>query len=201
MFCPDCGIEDAHANQFCRACGADLRRVRNAISVADSVTESAASARNEIGRAMAAKILEAQGSGELKEIAEDVLPQIEKFLESPEEKRLRRVRVGSIIASAGLGTAVALSFVALIQNNPEMLFLAGLGVIAFFVGLGFVINGFLLTVPRKALKDRSSEARSQRELDGSGNTSDLTPGEPPTLFSSVTENTTRHLKEHKIERS
>jgi ABC-type methionine transport system permease subunit len=35
-----------------------------------------------------------------------VLPQIEKFLESYEEKKLRRVRAGVITAAAGLGAAV-----------------------------------------------------------------------------------------------
>ena len=36
---------------------------------------------------------------DLEHVAEDVLPQMEKFLESPEEKRLRRVRAGVITAA------------------------------------------------------------------------------------------------------
>ena len=35
MFCPDCGMEDRQANQFCRACGIDLRRVRLAVESPD----------------------------------------------------------------------------------------------------------------------------------------------------------------------
>ena len=196
MYCPDCGIEERQANQFCRACGADLRRVRDAIATTDSVTASAASAREEIGRAVAAKIRETQSTYDLKKVAEDILPQIEKFLESPEEKRLRRVRTGSIIGSAGLGTAIALTIVSLALKNEEMFFLAGLGLVAFFIGLGFVLNGLFLTTPKKGLNDKSSDAESQRQLDGVGNhTNDLRLAEPPTLFSSVTEHTTHHLKE------
>jgi hypothetical protein len=55
MFCPDCGLEDKQSNQFCRACGTDLRPVRHAVERPDSVTESAVSARDEIGRAIAAR--------------------------------------------------------------------------------------------------------------------------------------------------
>ena len=196
MFCPDCGIEERQANQFCRACGTDLRRVRIAVETPDSITASAASARDEIGRAVAAKIREVESAHELKKVAEDVLPQIEKFLESPEEKRLRRIRVGSIIGSAGIGTAIALTIVAGAQNNSELLFLAGLGLVAFFVGLGFMLNGLFLTVPRKGMSNKSSDADTQRELDSNrGQTNNLSTTEPKSLFSSVTENTTQHLTE------
>jgi len=58
MFCPECGIEERHSNQFCRACGSDLRRVRSAVESPDTITASAVSARDEIGRAIAAKIRE-----------------------------------------------------------------------------------------------------------------------------------------------
>lgn len=201
MYCPDCGIEERQANQFCRACGCDLKRVRNSIATVDSVTASAESAREEIGRAVASKIRETQDAYELKKVAEDVLPEIEKFLESPEEKRLRRVRVGSIIASAGFGTTVALTLVSMVQNDPDLLIFAGLGIVAFFIGLGFILNGIFFTTPKKALSDRSAEGDSQRKLDGlRSDTNELRLPEPSSLFSSVTENTTRHLKEEKIPR-
>ena len=195
MFCPGCGIEDRTANQYCRACGTDIRRVRVSLESPDSITASAMSARDEIGRAVAAKIRETQSAYELKKVAEDVLPQIEKFLESPAEKRLRRVRIGSIISSAGVGTAIALLLVALVTKEEGMLFLAGLGLVAFFVGLGFILNGVFLTVPKKELDNRSSDADSQRELDTAVQTNDLLMPQPANLFSSVTENTTQHLKE------
>jgi hypothetical protein len=79
MYCPDCGKEENQAVPFCRACGTDLRRVRVAVESPDSIVATAMSAREEIGRAVAAKIRETQDTYELKKVAEDVLPEIEKF--------------------------------------------------------------------------------------------------------------------------
>lgn len=196
MFCPDCGIEERQANQFCRACGTDLRRVRVAVSSPDSITASAVSARDEIGRAIADKIRETQGAYELKKVAEDVLPEIEKFLESPEEKRMRRMRVGMLLSCIGLGAAIGITLVSMVMKDSDMIFMAALGLVTFFLGLGFILNGVFLTVPKKGLADRSSDADSQRRLDGiTGTTNDLKLPEPASLFSSVTESTTQHLTE------
>ncbi len=196
MFCPDCGIEERQANQFCRACGTDLRNVRLAVETSDSITASAVSARDEIGRAVAAKIRETQGAYELKKVAEDVLPEIEKFLESPEEKRMRRMRVGMLLSCIGLGAAIGITLVSMVMKDSDVIFMAALGLVTFFLGLGFILNGVFLTVPKKCLADRSSDADSQRRLDGiTGTTNDLKLPEPASLFSSVTENTTKHLKE------
>lgn len=196
MFCPGCGIEERQSNQFCRACGTDLRRVRVAVENPDNITASAISAREEIGRAVAFKIRETQSAYELKKVAEDVLPEIEKFLESPEEKRLRRVRTGTIISSVGFGAAIALSLVGVLIKDEGLFMLAGMGVVTFFIGLSFVINGLLLTVPKKALSDKSSDAQHQRELDA--NTNELVLPESNQVFSSVTEQTTQHLKEKQL---
>ncbi|HKX84491.1 MAG TPA: hypothetical protein VJL58_09745 [Pyrinomonadaceae bacterium] len=197
MFCPDCGLEDKQSNQFCRACGSDLRRIRTALETPDSITSSAVAARAEIGRSIAARIRETSSAEELSTVAEEVLPEIEKFLESPEERRLRRMRVGTIISSIGLGAAIAMSIVAILSKDNDLFFLAALGVVTFFIGLGFVVNGMFLTVPQTGLTDRSDDALRQRELDGirtpvgglpMPDTNDLYP------IPSVTEHTTKHLK-------
>jgi hypothetical protein len=200
MFCPSCGIEEKQANQFCRACGTDLRGVRFAVESPDAITASAASARDEIGRAVAFKIREAQTAVDLKIVAEDVLPEIEKFLESPEEKRLRRMRVGMLISLIGLGAMFAFAWIANFLKDDRFIIVAGLGMVAFFIGLSFVINGILLTVPKKGVSDKSSDADQQRELDAHLNalnaeTNELVLPESKQTFSSVTEETTRHLKE------
>ncbi len=196
MFCPECGIEERQANQFCRACGTDMRRVRVAVESPDSITASAVSARDEIGRAIAAKIRESQSAEELAVVAENVLPEVEKFLESPEEKRMRRMRAGMILACIGIGTAIGISLVSMVMKDSDVIFLAALGLVTFFIGLGFILNGVFLTVPKKTLSDHSSDAASQRELDGlGGNTNDLKLPQSSNLFSSVTEHTTKHLKD------
>ena len=78
--------------------------------------------------------------------------------------------------------------------------LAGMGLVTVFIGLSFVINGLLLTVPKKDVSDKSSEAQHQRELDAHRNepdveTNELALPEANQPVASVTEQTTRHLKE------
>lgn len=194
MFCPNCGLDEKQPNQFCRACGANLRPVIDAVSRPDNVTAAAVSAREEIGRAMAQKIRETTTAKELKKIAEDVLPQMEKFLESPEQKKMRRIRVGTTIACIGIGIAIVFWLTAVIAGDPGFMAISALGGVTFFIGLAFILNGYLHTVGRKSVADSSDNAVAQRELDKS--TADLLPPaspEPARPFRSVTENTTTHL--------
>ena len=200
-------------SQFCRACGTDLRPVRVSLERPDSITASAVSAREDIGRAVAEKIREVEDAHELKRVAEDVLPQIEKFLESPEEKRLRRVRAGVITAATGLGTGI-LALVTLANTSKDDVVMwtilgFGLATITFLIGLSFVLNGLLFTRPRKGLKDHSSDAQAQSMLDVGYAPPQLRAGERSELLrssttserspaelrpgASVTEHTTKHL--------
>lgn len=192
MFCPNCGIDEKQPNQFCRACGTNLLPVREVVERPDGVTASAITAREEIGRAVAAKIRETQNVYDLKKVAEDVLPEIEKFLESPEERRIRRIRVGVLIALIGLGASIGF-FLGGIFADRGMLPGIVPAIVAFFIGLSFVINGMFFTVTKKRLLDKANDAERQRQLDG--NTNDLSLPEPARPFSSVTENTTTHLEE------
>jgi hypothetical protein len=201
MFCPSCGLEERYSNQYCRACGADLRSVRMALEKPDNITASAAMARDEIGRAFAQKIRETQDAIGMKIVAEDVLPQIEKFLESPEEKRLRRIRTGSIVSFVGLGVTTAFFFTSIFVDK-DFLVIAGAGLVTFFIGLAFVINGHFLTVSKKILSDKSDDANSQRRLDViESKTNELIlPEGNREIFSSVTEHTTHQLKKEPIPR-
>jgi hypothetical protein len=210
MFCPSCGSEEREATQFCRACGTELRVVRAALERTDSITASAVSAREEIGRAVADKIREVEDAHDLKRVAEDVLPQIEKFLESSEEKRLRRVRAGVIVAASGFGTGLLGLVLSLALNGEDAqsaLLLVGLGAVALAIGFGLILNGQVFTRPRKGVLDHSPDARSQNLLDAGSAAPQLrTSGEAPPSFrsqttsnltpasgSSVTEGTTHHL--------
>lgn len=204
MFCPSCGSEERQASQFCRACGTDLRPVRVGLERPDSITASAVSAREEIGRAVAQKIRQLEDARELKKVAEDVLPQIEKFLESPEEKRLRRMRAGVIVSSIGVGVTIMMALlgsIALEANVQGFMAFGGAGIILFLIGLGLLLNAFFFTRPRTGVRDHSDEAREQNALDATYSapaqlhgqtTSNL--AEPP---GSVTEQTTLHLKSNR----
>ncbi|MDQ2920868.1 MAG: hypothetical protein M3R52_04530 [Acidobacteriota bacterium] len=210
MYCPTCGSEERQISQYCRACGTDLRVVRRGLERPDTITASAVSAREQISQVMAEKIREMDSAQDLKRVAEDVLPQIEKFLESPEEKRLRRVRAGVVTAAIGLGGAL-LIFLASLEAHDLIPFVA-LGLITFLIGLGLVINGLAFTIPRKTLADRSDDARAQRELEAraqsayaanqlsgsSQSTNDLpSPTDRIAGRPSVTEHTTHQLRPNK----
>ena len=189
MFCPGCGSEERQASQYCRACGVDMRAVRVSLERPDSITASAVSARDEIGRAVADRIRSVADASELKIVADSVLPQVERFLESPEEKRLRRVRAGTIIGASGLGAGTLGLIMSAVVTGPDMeaaLWIGGLGLTAFTLGLGFILNGLLFTKPRKALDDRSPDAQIQNLLDAAY--------QPPASISDARAPTTSNLK-------
>ena len=205
MFYPNCGSEERQASQYCRACGVDMRAVRLSVERPDSITASAVSARDEIGRAVADRIRSVADAGELKVVADSVLPQVEKFLESPEEKRLRRVRAGTIISATGLGAGTLGLIMSAVVTGPDLeaaLWVGGLGITAFTLGLGFILNGLLFTKPLKARDNRSLDAKMSKLLDaGYQPPASISDTRTPTTSnlkkvagSSVTEHTTLNLK-------
>ena len=204
MYCPSCGSEERQLSQFCRACGTDLRIVRNSLENPDAVTQSAISAREQIGMAVADKIRQMSSAKDLERVAEDVLPHFEKFLESPEEKRLRRIRAGIITAAIGLGASIIGLVMAM--DKPEILPYITPALITFLVGLGVIVNGLIFTLPRKSLPGDAYDALSQQVLDSGGNrnpyeapaqlTNEL-PTAPRLQAASITEHTTHHLKTNK----
>ena len=155
------------------------------------------------GRAVADKIVMINREG-FAQIAEDVLPEIEKFLESPADRRLRRLRAGIIMACIGLGACLGAIVASLAEKDLFVLVIPGL--VAFFIGLGIMLNGLIFTVPRKQLADLTDDARSQRALDSASNTrgfwSDASLSRASTnelernarTLHSVTEHTTHQLK-------
>jgi hypothetical protein len=201
MFCPGCGSEERQASQFCRACGSDLRAVRLSLERPDSITASAVSAREEIGHAVAEQIRRVENAGELKRVVDHVLPEIEKFLESPEEKRLRRMRAGIVVSSIGVGVTIMMALLGSIAREADVQgFMggAGAGIVLFFIGLGLLLNAFFFTRPRKDIIDRTADAGAQNVLDANSPTpAQLRPQTTSNLVQppgSVTEHTTLHLK-------
>ncbi len=203
MYCPTCGSEERQLSQYCRSCGTDLRTVRVTLERPDVVTASAVTARDHISRAIADKIREAQSASELHKVAEDVLPEIEKFLESPEERRLRRVRAGVIMAFIGIGATLG-GVIASLQD-PSLMVLVFPGAIALFIGLAMIINGLMFTIPKKGLPNRSTGDFVPPQLDATRNqgtldTADFSPDQSLSAAAerrprpdSVTEHTTKHL--------
>jgi hypothetical protein len=202
MYCPSCGSEERQLSQFCRACGTDLRVVRNSLERPDAITASAVSAREQIGLAIADQIRQMRSGKDLEHVAEDVLPSFEKFLESPEERRLRRLRAGVITASVGFALTL-ITFLAALDKSDFFPFMVP-GFITFMVGIGIVVNGLLFTLPRKKLPGETADALAQQVLYAGPNraslgaslTNELEPATSPPL-ASITEHTTHHLKTSK----
>jgi hypothetical protein len=203
MYCPSCGSEERQLSQFCRACGTDLRVVRNSLENPDAITQSAISAREHIGMAVADQIRQMKTAKDLERVAEDVLPQFEKFLESPEERRLRRIRAGVITAAIGFGALFILAVLAM--DKLELIPFITPFFVTFLVGIGVIINGLLFTLPRKTLPGDVHDAVAQSMLDSTLNrgalyeapapanlTNELAPSARPQPVS-VAEHTTHHL--------
>jgi hypothetical protein len=199
MFCPVCGSEQL--SQYCRSCGMDLMRLHSVLEKQDEIKTPSISAREEIGRAVADKIRELKSAKELSKVVEDVLPGIEGFLETPEEKRLNRIRAGMITAAIGLGAALA--FVTLGWLNTEegrdgSFFIACLGLTTFLIGLGIMLNGWFFTIPKKLDKDQMSETFGKPAAESLLH---LAPkrSEAERLFTpSVSEHTTHQLSDNEL---
>lgn len=199
MFCPNCGAEDRKQSQFCRTCGAELRVVRTALERPDAITSSAMTARDEIGRAIAAKIKELETADDLKEVVEDVLPQVEKFLESPEERRLRHLHEGILTAATGLGIilfCLVMSFVTHSDRAETLVAIGGGGgILVLLIGLGMFVNARWLT----ALPQRMEQSQGiSKPTISDGMVTDPLPPDPasisPAKVESVIEGTTRQLR-------
>jgi hypothetical protein len=175
----------------------------------DSITASAESAREEVGRAIAEKIRQMEDAHTMERFAHSVLPEVQKFLESPEEKRLRRLRSGTITALVGLAVGIpSLLFFLVDEHGPHKLlgWLTAFALITFATGLALLINGLLFSKPRTEIADGSSGALAQDLLDGyarppAGSRVESNPQlRAPTTSNlvhpagSVTEHTTLHLK-------
>jgi hypothetical protein len=204
MYCPTCGSEERQLSQYCRACGTDLRSVRVTLERPDAITASAISGRDQISRAFADKIRETRSVDDLKQVAEEVLPEVEKFLESPEEKRLRRIRAGIVMTFIGLGAICGVAIASMHDEGILVVMMPAMA--AFFIGLGILVNGLMFSLPRKRLPKAEGDTQAALELEpsqrGAPDTAGFSPGPRLVMSSnpasaSVTEHTTRHLADEK----
>jgi hypothetical protein len=197
MFCPGCGLSEERPVQFCRSCGTDLGVVRDSLAQPDAVGNSIANAREEIARAVAARIQ----TGEWWHVGA-MVPEVEKLFESPAERRLRllrkeeavrlrRVRAGVITAASGLGLLALFAILSL--HKPDVLLMAGPALVVFFIGLGIMLNGLLFTVKKTSALLADQDLANSTTLSGGLLASSSTPARSSFLPSSVTDQTTRHL--------
>ncbi|MFL6334905.1 MAG: hypothetical protein ACJ754_16460 [Pyrinomonadaceae bacterium] len=206
MFCPACGLKEDRPVQFCRACGADLRAVRAALEPSEAAEPSVAAAREEVARALAARIKE----GEWWQ-AGALAPEVEKLFESPsarrerlrrqdEEQRLGRLRGGTITAAVGLGLVILFQLLRIMDDRAVLL--VGPSILVFIIGLGLLVNGLFFTLPRESRLGPARDKRRELSPDISTSELDASPrGElgaasPSFIPISVTEQTTQNLSSH-----
>ena len=193
MFCPTCGIEDRTRTQFCRGCGAELRIVRAALQQPDATNPATLIAREEISKAIAARIREIEDADDLRQVVEDVLPKVEKFLESPAERRMRRIREGVITASTGLGITILSMLLSFVISEKPFLAMTGAGILVFLIGLGITLGGFYFSgsakrTLRESFDDANKQAVSLPDVPVSTSKIDALP-----QIGSVVEHTTHRL--------
>lgn len=191
MFCPSCGAEDRQSSQFCRACGVDLRAIYVALQKPESVLVSG---RDEVYRAIAARIRDKKE--DLSEIVEEVLPNFEKMIEGPEERRLRQIRSGVLYVAAGTGLAIYLILRQLVLVEGSLALLGAF--VAFLVGVAYIINGWVFSLPGRDWSVNFEEENSAKTLNQTLNDrlpESVTISGPVYAPPSPTESTTRNLVE------
>ena len=204
MFCPGCGLKEDRPVQFCRACGADLRAVRETLERPEAAEPSVAAAREEVTRALAARIKE----GEWWHVGA-LVPEVEKLFESPrarrerlrrqdEEQRLGRLRGGTVTAAVGLGLVVLFQLLRILDDRAVLL--VGPSILVLLIGLGVIINGLFFTMPKGSRHpDAAPDEPRPRLPDNSTNELGVPRGElgaagPSFIPPSVTEQTTQNLR-------
>jgi len=218
VFCPNCGIEDIKSSQFCRSCGSELPVLRpTSEQRPDTSPILGNTAREEIGRALADKIRQSESAGDLKIVIHEILPVAERFLETPEERRLRsernelevaqnalrRARRGTVTTAIGFAAALAFLVMGLGSRDPFWLVPLIPSIIGFLIGIGILLNALFFTVfpakpkdpSKRSLEEilwgasRTSRANPQSLQEGK---KELGPADS-SVIPSVTEGTTRHL--------
>ena len=183
MFCPGCSIQITDDIKFCKNCGANLRGVREAMTM-----------RGEEFDWSKTWVAEMFMSKEERERRLGI---------TPEHKRNNEIKAGVITTLAGLGVMIFLRFfMEAIANNQgsdvdaeilRRIWLAG--VIPFLVGIGLLFNGIFLSKPK--LHQQSYPQLQPPSLDQfpAKTTNQLL--ESSGTNSSVVEHTTAHLPEKK----
>jgi hypothetical protein len=174
--------------------------VRAAIEQPDAITTSAVTAREEIGRAIAGKIAEFESFDELRRTVYEILPVVESFLESPEEKRLKeqrqrlnRVREGVLTSVVGLAITLSFLLISWITQIEVILTVSAGGLLVLLIGLGIIITAVWFTEPKEAAATRTkTQQLSLNEMLQISVDKEPT-SVPRSKFHSVTEGTTREL--------
>ena len=197
MYCPKCGSNQSDELKFCKSCGANLQAVRQAVATREpGETEE----KFDWGKTWVAQMFLSEEEQRIRKA------EIERRLGiTPEVKRANEVKAGVITSCAGVGLMIFLFFFmqGLIKSGLIPAQVAEIisrvwiaGVIPFFVGIGLLINGLVVSKKLGQISGKELSAKpdmldsdAERPALRSADTNEfITPG------FSVTEETTKHLR-------
>ena len=160
MFCPQCGINQSEDLKFCKQCGANLYAVRQVVATRET------GEKFDWSKTWLAEMF----------LSREEVKRREQELErqrgiTPEVKRYNEIKAGVITSSVGIGVMIFLYvlFQGIILGGHvaageaeilRRLWVAG--VIPFFVGLGLLINGIVVS------KKLAETARQERRTETKG---------------------------------
>jgi hypothetical protein len=195
MFCPQCGSTQSDELNFCKACGANLGVVR------DALNSGFAPNKFDWSKTWVAEMFQSSEEAIRKSKEIERLQGI-----TPETKRRAEVKAGVITASVGIGVTVLL-FVLMqgiilsgkvdpgVAEILSRLWIAG--IIPFMVGVALIVNGTIVSRKIAAEQAQRFDEESRRIADKTSGEY-LPPADTNELFPagfSVTDETTQHLKE------
>lgn len=193
MFCPQCGSTQGDDLKFCKQCGANLRAVRFAVENPDSVE------RSDWGKTWVAEMFMSSEEAVRRQVELERLQGI-----TPEVKRRNEIKAGIITASVSMGLMLVLSVIwegIIISGRvsdiaAEILSRIWIvGVIPILIGAALIFNGMFVSKRRETKPDAEPELRGKPASEPDAL---LPPADTSELFPagfSVTDATTKHLKE------
>ncbi|HMF57277.1 MAG TPA: hypothetical protein VK619_13120 [Pyrinomonadaceae bacterium] len=193
MFCPQCGSTQNDELKFCKACGANLHAVRQAIAVRDT-GEKFDWSKTWVAEMFLSESERKRREGEIER---------ERGI-TPEIKRYNEIKAGVITSFIGIGVMIFLYVlmqgIILSGQNPasDIPILSRIwvaGTIPFFIGLALIINGLFVSERLvKVIKQHEQTGQNifDRDRENPALKSADTAEFIPSNFS-VTEGTTKHL--------
>src|SRR5215813_6072688 len=196
MFCPNCGTTQNEEIKFCKSCGTNLYAVRQAVATKDL------EGKFDWNKTWIAEMLLSAEEHE-KRKRENQTPL------TAAENRYNEIKAGVITSSVGVAVMIFLYIFmqgvinsGISQHAAEILSHVWItGIIPFFVGLGLMFNGYVVSKKLVELYQHELQRKETARALGAGADSEISVfstgelNDPLTARPSVTEHTTRELKD------
>lgn len=202
MFCPQCSTQQSDDLKFCKSCGANLKAVRQALTTPELETKT--EDKTDWKKSWITDL--ALIPSEIKRLKRE-----QQTAFDAEENRYKEMKSGVITSAIGLSLMIFLAVFmeGLVMSGTVPAHTAAIlnriwvaGMIPFFIGLGLIFNGLVVSKKLVDLAKRDIEQREglkTLELTARNQANASLPDsdwyEPDGVSPSVTEHTTRELRE------